>query len=232
MSCISATNCTATGNAETGTLAEHWNGSTWSIQTTPNPSGAEFPALNRVSCASASSCTAVGFYSLGSEIALLADWNGSTWSIQTTPNPSGSANTQLSGVSCTSASSCTATGFYSTSSGTLLTLAEHWNGSTWSIQTTLNPSGSPDAQLAGISCTSATSCTAAGWYTVSATNSDVLTLAEHWNGTKWAIQTTPNPSSASSSQLEGISCTSATTCTAAGLYTLSSGPSFTLAERN
>jgi hypothetical protein len=60
----------------------------------------------------------------------------------------------------------------------------------------------------------------------------VLTLVEHWNGSKWSVQATPNPSSASSSQLEGISCTSATRCTAAGLYTISSGPSFTLAEHS
>jgi hypothetical protein len=235
VSCISATNCTATGDSNAGTLAEHWNGMTWSIQTTPNPSGTtSFPDLASVSCASATSCTAVGQYIPGFSTIMLAEhWNGTRWAIQATPSPSGAASSQLAGVSCTSASTCTATGFYSSSSGTLLALAERWNGTAWSVQTVPDPSGSPDAQLSAVSCTSATRCTAAGWYTVSITDGDVLTLAEHWNGTKWAIKRTPNPSGAATSALDGISCTSsATACTAAGLYSTSAGPSFTLAERN
>lgn len=149
----------------------------WAIQATPNPSGAMFPSFNDVSCASATSCTAVGVYTTGSGISrtLAEHWNGSKWAIQATP--SGPTDAELTGVSCISATSCTAAGFYSTSSGTLLTLAEHWNGTTWSIQAALNPSGSPDAQLEGISCTSATSCTAAGLYTISSGPS--FTLAEH-----------------------------------------------------
>jgi len=182
VSCASATSCTAVGVYTTGsgisrTLAEHWNGSKWAIQTTPDPSGAVLSVFYDVSCASAASCTAVGRYdaSDNAELTLAERWNGSKWAIQATP--SGPTDAELTGVSCISATSCTAAGFYSTSSGTLLTLAEHWNGTTWSIQAALNPSGSPDAQLEGISCTSATSCTAAGLYTISSGPS--FTLAEH-----------------------------------------------------
>jgi len=43
-----------------------------------------------------------------------------------------------------------------------------------------------------------------------------MALAEHWNGSTWAIQATPNPAGAAVSMLSGISCVSSTTCTAVG----------------
>ena len=55
---------------------------------------------------------------------------------------------------------------------------------------------------------------------------------EAWNGTSWAIQPAPNPggaSTASSAFLQGVSCVSASTCTAAGDYYNGSGY-LTLAE--
>ena len=76
------------------------------------------------------------------------------------------------------ASACTAVGSTSTST-TTVTLAERWNGTTWSIQTTPNPTGGSSAGLGGVSCASATACTAAGGYTKGTTG---VTLAEHWNG--------------------------------------------------
>ena len=59
----------------------------------------------------------------------------------------------------------------------------------------------------------------------------VATLAERWNGKSWAIQRTPNP--APGSGFGGVACTSASSCTAAGELTDSSGNAFfgTLAER-
>jgi len=153
-------------------------------------------------------------------------WNGTNWESQATPHPSGGTTSQFSGVSCTAATACTAVGTY-TNGATQLTLAERWNGSSWAIQTTPNPSGATSSQLSGVSCTAATACTAVGTYTNNAAAQ--LTLAESWNGTSWAIQTTPNPSGATTIQLNGVSCSAATACTAVGSY-LSSGFQ-TLAER-
>jgi hypothetical protein len=81
VSCASATACTAVGDYNNGTtgvtLAERWNGSTWSIQPTPNPAGAPVSLLNGVSCASATACTAVGGYNNGTAGVTLAErWNG------------------------------------------------------------------------------------------------------------------------------------------------------------
>jgi hypothetical protein len=49
----------------------------------------------------------------------------------------------------------------------------------WSIQPTPNPAGSPVSLLNGVSCTSATACTAVGGYNNGTAG---VTLAEHWSG--------------------------------------------------
>ena len=208
----------------------------WTVQATPNPSGVLMPGLDDVSCASATSCIAVGSYSTNdyeNAQPLAEHWNGRTWAIQ---NPSGPVGAYLTGVSCTSTKSCTAVGdYYDSVSKEGLLVAEHWNGRTWSIQAVPNPTGT-GAEYPGldsVSCASARSCTAVGSY-FDSVSSESLPLAEHWNGSTWSIQATPNPTGATSNQLEVISCTSATSCTAAGLYNTGSppGPSFTLAEHS
>jgi hypothetical protein len=239
VSCASATSCVAVGTYGHGAsqnsrvLAERWNGRKWSILAVRVPRGSMSSSLLGVSCTSATACTAVGAYQTteSAELPLAEHWNGTRWSLQGMHHPARSPETQLFGVSCPSARRCTAVGYQTNRSGTGLTLAEHWNGKKWSVQATPAVAGSPFARFAGVSCSSSTSCTAAGWYTVSATNNDVLTLAEHWNGKKWSVQRTANVSTASDSLLDGISCRSASVCTAVGSYGLSSGAGFTLAER-
>ena len=207
ISCTSATSCEAVGfwvnGSTTQTLAEVWNGSSWSIQTTPNPSGATSAQFNDVSCKSATACEAVGSWFDGTTTSpLAARWNGSNWSLQTTPSPSGATLTQLKGVSCPNASDCEATGS-SRNGSTTTTLAELWNGSSWSIQTTPNASGT-FSQLEGVSCTSATACTAVG-----------TGLAERWNGSSWTLQLITKPKEV---DLLRVSCTDANTCMAAGIW--------------
>ncbi len=67
MSCVERA-CIAVGNWSTGyggdlpeyTLAEHWDGFRWTVQTTPNPSGSSLSELDAVSCTSPRACVAVG----------------------------------------------------------------------------------------------------------------------------------------------------------------------------
>ena len=130
-------------------------------------------------------------------------------------------------MSCTSATACTAAGFYSNAT-TTVTLAERWNGTRWSIQTTPNPAGASSYSiLQGVSCTSATACTAFGEDGNGTTD---VTLAERWNGSRWSIQHTPNPAGGSNSTLNGVSCASATACTAVG-GSFNGTTGVTLAER-
>ena len=237
VSCASATSCTAVGQylntaGRTFTLAEHWNGSSWTVQDTPNPAGSSDRILAAVSCASPASCTAAGSYtsSSGESRTLAEHWNGHTWAIQATVRPPGAAAAFLGGVSCTSAASCTAVGDYDTSAGITLTLAERWNGRSWAIQPTPSRPGSTATFLSGVSCVSAASCAAAGQYADSSGNSQ--TLAEHWNGRAWAVQRTPAPSGPADNHfLDAISCVSAASCTASGSsFSSSSGHEVPLAE--
>ena len=286
VSCISATSCTAVGNSfgtVHSTLAESWNGTSWSTQSTPNPanannsllqvscvtasggcfavgfsanaagtntglalgyygstygwlivstptpSGAATSVLSAVSCPSASSCSGVGVSttSSGEETLLVESWNGSAWSIQSAPVPTGTVASSFSGVSCTAASSCEAVGSYVNGSGVTATLAEHWNGTAWSVQSTPNPTGATSSELASVSCTAANACEAVGDTVTSAEQP----LAEAWNGTSWALQTTRVPTGATATALSGVSCVAATGgCMAVGHYDNSSGTKLTLAE--
>ena len=198
VSCASATACTAVGSYPKGGLAsgsapfaEAWDGSTWTSQNMPTPSGAASASLSGVSCASATACTAVGSYSTGyyqPPFPFAEGWNGSAWTIQNTPTP---ANAALNAVSCTSATACTAVGSYSGAGGGAL--AEAWDGSTWTSQNMPTPSGVLFAVMSGVSCASARACTALGW-------SNGVTgrppFVEAWDGSTWTIQNTPTPANA------------------------------------
>ena len=129
VSCSSADACTAVGyhvdnQGVAGPLAEAWNGTSWSIQAMPNPSGAHGMFLNGVSCSSPNACTTVG--STGDEhLPIVAEhWDGASWIVQAMPLPVGATSADVRGVSCVLASACTAVGEYSGGSGTSLTLAE------------------------------------------------------------------------------------------------------------
>lgn len=193
----------------------------WSIEKTPNPIGGGF--LESVSCASATACTAVGGGAFGT---LAERWNGTKWSIEHTPNPTGGSGPSLSGVSCASASACTAVGYYNTGDTTDVALAERWNGTKWSIEHNPNPTGSSNSPLYGVSCASASACTAVGDDTNRTGN---VTFAERWNGTEWSIEYPPNPTR-SANGLSGVSCVLVSACTAVGDYGTSHAE-VTFAER-
>jgi hypothetical protein len=190
VSCTSASACTAVGFTENTagaevTFAERWNGSSWTIQTTPNPKASKGSVLTGVSCATVGACTAVGYYiSNTAGLSALAErWNGSSWQVQSPPTPAGGEEGNLAGVSCASANACTAIGNYATGSEELA-LTERWNGVSWQLQNTPSPAGAKDAELNGVSCASASACTAVGDYYTSVTWKK---LAERWNGTSWTI---------------------------------------------
>jgi hypothetical protein len=68
VSCTSGLNCTATGQAVSpqkviSTLVEQWNGTSWTLQSTPKPRGTSQSLLNAIACTPTGGCTAVGWYS-------------------------------------------------------------------------------------------------------------------------------------------------------------------------
>jgi hypothetical protein len=220
VSCTSATACIAVGNYTNSagtvlTLAEDWNGTKWQVQTTLNPTGAQSSVLDGVSCTSASTCTAVGYYTSGGQVLTLAErWDGTAWTIQQTGNP-GIGSHYLYSVSCTTSTACTAVGAYSYRLCNPFRcwnvhgpLGEGWDGASWTVQ-----SGLPVYQLGisfvGVSCYAAAACEAVGSLGAS-------TLAGSWNGTTWGTQSPQNAPGAAANQLNGVSCSAATSCTAVG----------------
>jgi FG-GAP-like repeat len=222
VSCTSSSACSAVGyyvnsSSQRVALAESWNGSEWKVQGTENPSGSTVVQLEDVSCASASECVAVGsYFSSETERTLIERFNGTSWKIETSKNGSAS-NNRLTSVSCPSASFCMAAGFYYESSvNAWLPLTESWSGGVWTQRTAVKPAGSTNSYFYGVSCTSSTACTAVGDWLVIQTVSE-YTLAQRWNGSTWAIQTTPNPES-TSLDIADVSCTTSSACTAVGSY--------------
>lgn len=229
VACTSSTNCLAVGrwSAKAGSsptaFSEQWNGSKWTLLSTPAPTGATFSWLDEISCTSASACTAVGFWETksGFNHPLAERWNGSAWSVQTVPFPEGSEDAVFGGVSCPSATVCEAVG---SSLGT--TLAERWNGSAWSVQTTPNVTGRENL-LNAVSCVSTSECFAVGRDGGASSSS---ALSERWGGTTWEIVPIPSASETGSNSLTSVSCSSSTTCTAVGDYGLGTEPSRPAAE--
>ncbi len=218
VSCIRPTNCTAVGYVQGSptTLVEVWNGRTWSIVPSPSAVGSEVDFLEGVDCVSSTSCTAVGSSDVGNTNQTLVEvWNGRKWTLVPTTLPPASTQSLLEGVSCVRSNDCTAVGAYSTASNqsTFETLIEVWDGSTWSIVPSPNPTIFDGLQ--DVSCINSASCTAVGYSTTTQFGDGaVQTLVESLNGATWSI--VPSPTIAAGGILQGVTCPSATLCAAVG----------------
>lgn len=172
--CIWSNFCAAVGRYTTSggaikSLVMFWNGTEWKLQTVTDPEGAAQSTLLDVACTpTPNRCTAVGGWknSKSEQFTLAYRFNGvSTWTLESTPNPAGSIASVSQEVSCASETSCTAAGSWvSGSGGSNQTLAEVWNGTSWSIQGTPNPSGATFSAFFGASC-QGSSCFGVGWST-------------------------------------------------------------------
>jgi len=174
--------------------------------------------LAGVSCLSPKDCIAVGlnlnaFSHMGGPLA--ETWNGKAWKAATLSVPKGSIAGQLLAVSCKPAAFCVAVGLTLNAADTGLALAETWNGKTWTPRTLPAIKGTTGTELNGVSCVTAKSCVAVG---LAFTKTSVLAMAESWNGKTWTPAAIPSIKGASTALLNGVSCTSAAHCVAAGLY--------------
>jgi hypothetical protein len=211
VSCASATFCVLVGEFtknwdpfEIGTLVEEWDGSSWTVQPSPNLPGGKQNLLWGVSCLSTASCVAVGESrnSGGIPNTLIERWDGTEWAVEAGQVLSGG----LQDVSCGSQNQCMAVG------GTEGVFggqgrAEVWDGSSWT-------SSALDWPMRGVSCPEADTCVAAG--------ADLATHEAHaelWNGAAWTAEDPVLPADASDEPMEmsDVSCASSD-CTAVGWY--------------
>lgn len=161
VSCPTSSDCVAVG--DDGTLSsrklliERWNGTSWTVQKSPQVPGTDGPQFGSVSCAAASSCTAMGNYLTSTGTKLLVEhWNGTSWVRQHIP---GAASNSLFYVSCASATSCTAVG---------LSMTAHWNGTTWTLQQPAIPARATGHRvgLRDVSCPTTSVCEAVGSFRI------------------------------------------------------------------
>jgi hypothetical protein len=191
---------------------EHWNGTSWSVVTSPTPKNGGF--LSGVTAIASNNVWAVGTVldSKGAaSSALVEHWDGTSWSIV-----SSSAFTGVIKVGAISADSSSDIWANGTLSSTGAPVALHRSGTTWS-QVTLKQTftcGVGNSILA-LSPTNV-------WAVGSGVDSDFDTNVpeiEQWNGTSWSIissPTTNQPPLDSTSDLAGIAAISANNIWAVG----------------
>ena len=189
----------------------HYNGSSWTVQPSPNQVSG---TLTGVAATSARNAWAVGHDNSGTgggDRTLILHWGGAAWAQQPSPDPGGpSAQDDLSAVAATSARNAWAVGSTNT-----LPLIEHWNGTAWKRMASPVPAGTISAELDGVAATSASNAWAVGAYN---NGKKDLTLIEHWDGTVWKRMASPNPSNGTGPILRGVAASSAGNAWAVGTY--------------
>jgi len=217
IACSSSTSCYAVGehSSHSGakSLIEHWNGTGWSIDPTPNPPGNTAVTLNAVACPIPSTCYAVGKYSTSTWSRTFVELRtGTYWSIVPSPNPPGSHDLAvLTSVACPTSNACFAVGLYTSRDGNG-TVIERWNGVNWSTMPT--PISPNVGLLLGVACSSTTQCFAVGYDTVHI----FKTVIERWNGTTWSVIASPSRTGITTwGVLVAVACPSNTTCHAVGI---------------
>jgi hypothetical protein len=198
-----------------------------------NASADPSATLDAVACAAAGSCSGGGSYQTKSgafEAMVVAEVSGSWKRAQELSLPAnafaGNPVAAVSSVACTGAGSCVAVGGYgydSDDASHAFTAAET-NG-VWARarQVTLpaNTAHASDAALAAVTCTSAGSCVAVGWYQDKASDGEMMVVTESKGRWGQAREITAPKNAAASSgaaSLEGVSCWRPGDCRAVGTY--------------
>jgi hypothetical protein len=125
------------------TVSAHWNGTTWSMVSTPSlVSTDSLDFLTAVSGVSADDVWASGYEGnvddQNFDKPYMLHWNGTAWTLVTVPNR-GTEGSMLRGTTALSATDVWGVGTTLQTDGGLLTLTEHFNGSTWSAAPSLDP---------------------------------------------------------------------------------------------
>jgi hypothetical protein len=182
-------------------LAEHWDGTSWSVVPTPAPYESE--ALNAVDAVSANSVWAAGAASGPGDIPLVERWDGSQW--QVVPPPAGSFG--LNALTANSDNDVWAGGEQLLPDDRLEAVLVHWNGSGWTRASVL---GLPDtsSSIYGLDARTTDDVWAVG-------DAGGIPLILHWNGTRWRVVPSSGPAG-TSSQLNDVDVRTASDAWAVG----------------
>jgi hypothetical protein len=150
-------------------LVEHWDGTSWSVVSSPAFKGS-LDVIYGVSADASNDVWVVG------NPGLILHFNGTSWSRTVLP-PARYGGPALFAVTALSPSNVRAVGMVRPSSAfEWRPLTEHWNGTSWSQVSSPDPNQKIGYNLRGIAAISASDIWAAG-----------TTGIENWNGTSWSI---------------------------------------------
>ncbi len=180
----------------TKALIEHWNGSAWSVVTSPIASLGD-SMLNGATALSPTNAWAVGntFTESNSNLRqpLIEHWNGALWTV--VANPTFAHGALLNAVTALSGANVWAVGFsiHPRQPPLNQSLIEHWDGKTWKEVANPNP-GSEFDVLTGLAAVSTNDVWAVGTFLDENSSTAVdKGLIERWNGTFWTVMQTPDP---------------------------------------
>jgi hypothetical protein len=219
---LSPTNVWAVGWSETsaphlGALIEHYDGTKWSIVTSPFLANTA-SMLNAVTAVSPTDIWAVGTErSGGVDQPLTEHWDGTRWSVVPNLQLSGQNNI-LYGVAAAATNDVWAVGTLGHLGAPII---EHWNGSQWSLVS--NPEKN-FGTLSGVTVVSSTDAWAVG------NLNQASTLIEHWDGNQWSIVPSPNGSEVRNG-LSGVAAVSANRIFAVGFTSNNGSGPLTLTEQ-
>ena len=200
---LSPTNAWAVGesssqkaeNQHERTLIEHWDGRSWTIVASPNPSTGPNSAdvLEAITGVGPSDLWAVGWNldpNSNQILMMFLHFDGTSW--KTVASPSRGFQFAVSAKAITSDDVWAIGNDQSGPHG--LTLAAHWNGTKWSIVPTpsLSDGVAPQNFLTGVSATSKTDVWASGYEGNVNQENFAKPYALHWNGAKWSLELLPN----------------------------------------
>lgn len=199
------------------TLIQQWNGSTWSVVTSPNPS-LNGDTLNGVSVVSSTDAWAVGVSNTRSSNfsrAITLHWDGASWLDVAPPDVVDQAD-QLLGVSAVSSQAVWAVGYsFSPISGGYNPLISFWNGNYWAITLAPTISNSTSAVLNSVTALDANNAWAVGHAQDSGGTTRPLVM--RWNGITWSVVTLPNALAGNgATTLNGVSANAANDVWAVG----------------
>jgi hypothetical protein len=201
---VSSNDAWAVGNYQEGgsayqwdTLAEHWDGTRWSIVESPNVSGADANYLTAIAAVSPTDVWAVGFSEINiTDVPLIEHYDGQGWTIVRSPHPPPSEFNELYAVTAVSANDVWAVGYENENSNGQYggALTEHWNGTSWSLVE--GPFLGSAVNLYGITAVSSTDVWAVGYAWNGRLGFDDHPITEHSDGTSWALVPAPDPGQA------------------------------------
>src|SRR5262249_409024 len=200
-------------------------GTAWTVIPSPNPGSTPQcrnsntgNVLNAIAAVSSNDVWAVGFSFPCNALLrpLIIHWDGTRWKAVQNPGLRRNDNSALNGIVALAADNIYAVGYQPAANGAVLTLIEHWDGSTWKVVPSPNANGTGNV-LSSVSANSPNDIWAVGDQV--APNVAVKTLTLHFDGNQWTVVPSPNlftSGALDQNVLAGVQAVSANHFTAAG----------------